>query len=191
MKSRNFLQNYLLARATLYCSTEPATERPTKGIGLKDGTARNNEKINVTGTPVDFKLLSTDTNGDLSVFISSNNRKDDGPPLHVHHKFDEFFCVLEGEFLFQVGDEQTRLNPGDTLFVPRRVNHAFGCVSKQPGKLLVTIQPASHMESFFREMGKLLPGVDSPEHGAPDMGAIIKLYEQYDSAILGPPLRIK
>ena len=131
-------------------SIQPTAERPTKGIVTEDGVARNNEKIVCAGTPVDFKLLSTDTNGDLSVFVSSNNRKGNGPPLHVHQKLDEFFCVLEGEFMFQVGDEQTQLKPGDTMFVPRRVNHCFDCVSSQPGKLLVTIQPAANMEEFFR-----------------------------------------
>jgi mannose-6-phosphate isomerase-like protein (cupin superfamily) len=186
MKRRYFLQNSLLAPTALHLSTEPTTERPTKGIGLKDGVARNNEKINVAGTPVDFKLLSTDTNGDLAVFVSANNRKGNGPPLHVHQKLDEFFCVLEGEFAFQVGDEKTLLKPGDTMFVPRTVTHCFDCVSQQPGKLLVTIQPASNMEAFFREMGKLLP-----EQGAPDMAAIAKLYRHYDSAIVGPPLGVK
>jgi uncharacterized cupin superfamily protein len=120
------------------------------------------------------------------VFVSANNRKGAGPPLHVHQTLDEFFCVLEGEFLFQVGDEQTRLKPGDTMFVPRKVNHCFDCVSNEPGKLLVTIQPAANMEGFFRQLGKLLP-----EHGAPDMAAMQKLYQQHDSAIVGPPLGLK
>ena len=186
MKRRHFLQNSLLAPSTLTFSSEASSERPTKGIIIKDGESRNNEKIICAVTPVDFKLLSTDTNGDLSVFISSNNRKGDGPPLHVHHKFDEFFCVLEGEFLFQVGDEQTRLKPGDTLFVPRTAKHAFNCVSSQPGKLLVTVQPASNMEEFFRGVAKLLP-----VEGTPDMAAMQKLYAAHDSVIVGPPLHVK
>lgn len=186
MKRRHFLQNSLLAPSALTFSSNIPAKRPAKGINVKDGDSRNNEKIICAVTPVDFKVLSTDTNGDLSVFISSNNRKGDGPPLHIHHKFDEFFCVLEGEFLFQVGDEQTRLKPGDTMFVPRTAKHAFNCVSSQPGKLLVTVQPASNMESFFRGVAKLLP-----KEGAPDMDAMQKLYKEYDSVIVGPPLLVK
>jgi quercetin dioxygenase-like cupin family protein len=184
MQRRHFLQNSLLAPAALAIPTETTTERPKTGIATKDGAARNNEKIVCAGTPVDFKLLSTDTNGDMSVFVSSNNRPGNGPPRHVHQAMDEFFCVLEGEFNFLVGDERTRLKPGDTIFVPRQVSHAFDCVSQHPGKLLVTIQPASNMEDFFRQLGKLLP-----ENGAPDVAALNKLYQQHDSAILGPPLR--
>ncbi|GAB3643593.1 cupin domain-containing protein [Spirosoma arcticum] len=191
MKRRHFLQNTAFASSALIVSNASAADvspvdRPTKGIATKDGAARNNEKIACAGEPVDFKLLSQDTTGDLAIFVSSNNRNGGGPPLHVHHKLDEFFCVLEGEFLFQVGDEKTRLKPGDTMFVPRTVNHTFDCVSSQPGKLLVTIQPASNMEEFFREVGKLLP-----ETGAPDMAAMQKLYQAYDSTIVGPPLGVK
>ncbi|MEP6735795.1 MAG: cupin domain-containing protein [Chryseolinea sp.] len=186
MKRKNFNQNSLLAPSGLTLSIELPTERPATGICVKDGEARNNEKIVCAVTTVDFKLLSGDTNGDLSVFISANNRKGDGPPLHVHQSLDEFFCVLEGEFLFQVGDEQSRLKPGDTMFVPRTVSHAFNCVSAQPGKLLVTIQPASNMEEFFRGVAKLLPLT-----GAPDLGAMQKLYAAYDSTIVGPPVPVE
>jgi mannose-6-phosphate isomerase-like protein (cupin superfamily) len=164
-------------------------ERPKTGIATKDGTARNNEKIVCASTPVDFKLLGTDTNGDMAVFVSSNNKAGNGPPLHVHQEMDEFFCVLEGEFMFQVGNEKTHLKPGDTIFVPRTVSHAFDCVSSEPGKLIVTIQPASNMEEFFRQLGKLLPRADSHITGMPDIAAINKLYAAHDSLILGPPLR--
>lgn len=122
--------------------------------------------------PVDFELLGTDTDGDMSVFVSSNNKAGNGPPVHVHQAMDEFFCVLEGEFLFQVGDEKTHLKPGHTIFVPRRVSHAFDCVSSQPGKLLVTIQPAPNMDDFFRQLGKLLP-----ENRSPDMPVMNELYQ--------------
>ncbi|MBD2705359.1 cupin domain-containing protein [Spirosoma sp. BT702] len=186
MKRRHFLQNSILAPVMLSTPTNDSAERPAKGITIKDGKARNNEQIVVAGTPVDFKLISTDTDGDLAIMISSNNRKGSGPPVHVHQKFDEFFCVLEGEFLFQVGDEQTRLKPGDTMFVPRKVNHGFDCVSSQPGKLLVTIQPASNMEEFFRQIGQVFA-----KPGPPDLEAIQKIYQSHDSAIVGPPVTTK
>ncbi|WP_345246347.1 cupin domain-containing protein [Nibrella saemangeumensis] len=183
MKRRHFLQHSLLATSAIDLPAEALTLRPTKGISLKDGESRNSEKIVLAGTPLDFKVLSEDTGGDMAVFVSSNNRRGSGPPLHVHQNMDEFFCVLEGEFLFQVGNEKTRLKAGDTMFVARTVPHGFDCVSSQPGKLLVTVQPAGDMESFFRQLGKLLP-----EKGAPDLKAMGKLYQAHDSAIVGPPI---
>lgn len=130
--------------------------------------------------------MPKDTDGDLAAFINSNNVPGFGPPLHVHHALDEFFCVLEGEFAFLVGGEHTRLRPGDTILVPRNVPHAFDCVSPRPGKLLVTMQPANHMEDFFRQLGQLLPGTAQP-----DPAAMQQLYHAHDSAIVGPPLRPK
>ena len=191
MKRRHLLQNSVLASSALTIpnpstADRPKNGRPKKGIATKDGATRTNEKIVVAGAPINFKLLSKDTDGDLAILISSNNRNGGGPPLHVHHSLDEFFCVLGGEFAFQVGEEQTRLKPGDTMFVPRNVNHTFDCVSSQPGKLLVTIQPASNIEDFFRELSKLLPKI-----GMPDMAAMQKLYQAYDSTIVGPPLEVK
>lgn len=186
MKRRQFLQNSLLTSSVVNRLDGITGSRPSKGIILKDGESRNNEKISIAGVPVDFKLLSKDTEGDQAIFISSNNRKGSGPPLHVHQKFDEFFCVLDGEFLFQVGVEKMVLRPGDTLFVPRKVNHGFDCVSEKPGKLLVTIQPASNMEEFFRQIGQVFT-----KPGPPDVAAIQKIYQIYDSAIVGPPLAVK
>ncbi|MDB5239793.1 MAG: cupin [Spirosoma sp.] len=188
MKRRLFLQNSLLASSVVNApgrlTNSPVVKiRPDKGIPLKDGQARNSEKIVVAGAPIDFKLLSKDTEGDQAIFISSNNRKGGGPPLHVHQKFDEFFCVLEGEFVFQVGNEKTMLKPGDTMFVPRNVNHGFDCISNKPGKLLVTIQPASNMEEFFRQIAGAFSST-----GVPNLAAMHKIYQAHDSAIIGPPV---
>lgn len=46
-------------------------------------------------------------------------------PLHIHPNQDEWFYVVEGNYLFQVGNEQYRMAIGDTIFLPRNVPHAF------------------------------------------------------------------
>ena len=186
MKRRQFLLNSLVAPTAFDFQPEALPERPLKGIATKDGATRTTGKIVVAEAPINFKLVSQDTDGDLSVFISSNNRKGSGPPLHVHQQVDEFFCVLEGEFLFQVGEEKTVLSPGDTLFVPRKVTHGFDCVSDNPGKLLVTMQPARQMEEFFRQLGQVFA-----KPGPPDVAAIQKIYQTHDSAIVGPSVTPK
>jgi mannose-6-phosphate isomerase-like protein (cupin superfamily) len=45
-------------------------------------------------------------------------------PLHVHEHEDELFYVLEGEHVFQVGDEEFEVGPGGLAFGPRGVPHA-------------------------------------------------------------------
>lgn len=69
------------------------------------------------------------------------------------------------------------------MFVPRKVHHGFDCVSSQPGKLLVKLQPASNMEEFFRQIAGAFSST-----GAPDLVAIQKIYQAHDSAIVGPPV---
>lgn len=190
MKRRLFLHRSLpllaLPLASLPAMPRARASRPTKGITTPDGQARDHEHIVVGPVPVQFKVLPQDTDGDMAAFVSANNVPGFGPPLHVHHSIDEFFCVLAGEFAFQVGADQTRLRPGDTILIPRNVPHAFDCVSAQPGKLLVTMQPANRMDDFFRQLALLLP-----TSGTPDPAAIQKLYQAHDSTIVGPPLRLK
>jgi len=188
MKRRLFLHRSLplLALPLASMPALPRASRPTQSIATPDGQARDHERIVVGPVPILFKVLPKDTDGDLAAFVSANNVPGFGPPLHVHYSLDEFFCVLAGEFVFQVGADQTRLRPGDTLLIPRNVPHAFDCVSAQPGKLLVTMQPANRMEDFFRQLALLLPGT-----GTPDLAAIQQLYQAHDSTIVGPPLRLK
>ncbi|MEO6869621.1 MAG: cupin domain-containing protein [Ginsengibacter sp.] len=185
MKRRNFLQNtFTTLAATTIIPAFPKFIPPKKAFKVKALQTRYKEKVVIENAPIDFKLLSSDTEDRLSVFISSNNQKGFGPPLHLHHSFDEFFCILEGTFLFQVDDEILSLENGDTLFIPRNVKHCFTYNGKTSGTLLVNMLPGKGMENYFSEMGKLLTG-----RGMPDMAALQALFTSYDSEILGPPMK--
>ena len=72
-------------------------------------------------------------------------------PLHVHENDDELFYVLEGEHIFQVGEEEFRAGPGGIVFAPRGVPHAQRRVVPTEGRLLVLTSPAG-LEGFFREL---------------------------------------
>src|SRR5215475_6680749 len=47
------------------------------------------------------------------------------PPLHVHHREDESFWVLEGEVSMQCGERTFRATAGSFVFLPRDVPHTF------------------------------------------------------------------
>ena len=74
-------------------------------------------------------------------------------PLHVHEAEDELFYVLDGEHVFQVGDEEFPAGPGGLVFAPRGVPHAQRRVVPGEGRLLVLTSPAG-FEGFFRELAK-------------------------------------
>jgi uncharacterized cupin superfamily protein len=69
--------------------------------------------------------------------------------LHFHYNQDEWWYVLEGEFLIKVGDRLYEVKAGDSVFGPRGVPHAFAKTGEGNARLLMTFQPAGKMEEFF------------------------------------------
>ena len=59
-----------------------------------------------------------------------------GAPLHTHHNEDEYSFVLQGRFGVQLGDDSLEAGPGDLLFKPRGVPHAFWNAGDEPARLL-------------------------------------------------------
>ncbi|MFN3754109.1 cupin domain-containing protein [Flavobacterium sp.] len=47
----------------------------------------------------------------------------DGPPKHIHTDFDEHFEVTNGELSVWVDGKIIKLQPGDSLFIPRGTPH--------------------------------------------------------------------
>jgi len=46
-------------------------------------------------------------------------------PLHVHHRDDEAWYVLEGTLGFRLGDDEVEVGAGSAVFAPRGVPHTF------------------------------------------------------------------
>jgi quercetin dioxygenase-like cupin family protein len=154
-----------------------------KGFVVKANESRFSEKTKLFGSnPVDIKVSTKDTDAALSISEYTGYTKG-GPPLHIHPNIDEIFIVLEGEHLFQLGDDQFHLTVGDTIFIPRGVAHAPAQLSDK-GKYLFFFTPSGKMEDFFRALGNLkVNGQASPEEMA-------KLFTDHDMKIVGPPLKI-
>src|SRR5688572_8572147 len=72
-------------------------------------------------------------------------------PLHVHANEDELFYVIEGEHVFQVGEEEFPAGPGAVVFAPRHVPHMHRRVVPRTGRFLTMLSPAG-FEGFFREL---------------------------------------
>lgn len=99
------------------------------------------------------KIAAADTEGDLYVF-ESRREKEGGPSHHYHFEQDEWWYVLEGEFLVKIGEEVFQAKVGDSVFGPRRVPHSFAKVGPGPGRLLMIFQPAGKMEECFRKISQ-------------------------------------
>ena len=94
---------------------------------------------------------SAETTGGAFTLFEENEPVD--TPLHVHEREDELFYVLDGEHVFQVGEEEFRVGPGGLVFAPRGVPHAQRRVVPRVGRVLVLAAPAG-LECFFRELAE-------------------------------------
>src|SRR3954465_13626187 len=82
-------------------------------------------------------------------------------PMHTHAHEDEYSYVLEGEVGVQVGDEVSVARPGDLVFKPRGIQHAFWNAGDTPARLLEIISPAP-FSKYFEELEPLMAGPQGP-----------------------------
>ena len=71
---------------------------------------------------------------------------------HVHQGLDEFFYIVDGNFLFTCDDEEYDAGPRSLLMVPRGSRHVFR--AKTDGTVLVLWTPGG-LERMFLELGRL------------------------------------
>ena len=158
-----------------------AADRIAKGFKVDSGKARFEKQITLLeGDTFYTKISSKDTEGDLYVFESTRVKKG-GPALHYHYNQDEWWYVLEGEFLIKVGDNTYAAKAGDSVFGPRGIPHAFAKTNEGIARLLMTFQPAGKMEECFiamseGKMAKMTPQEQDnfrKEHGFERVGPAI------------------
>lgn len=134
---------------------------------VQAGSDREGRKRQIGVSATTYKVVSSDTKGDMFVIEQANQRRG-GPPLHVHQGEDELFYVLDGEYLVQVGDRHFPLKTGDCVLGPRGIPHAWAFTGSTQGRLLLSYAPAGKMEAFFNSWEQLgfSPGGYSKEKDA-------------------------
>lgn len=159
-------------------------KRAENGFKVNSGEARFGKHYKmkgVTQNTLDIKISGTDTENDLAVFEQTGLTPYGGPPLHIHPFQDEWFYVIEGEYLFQVGDDKYQMKAGDTIFLPRNVKHAFIQLTEK-GKMIVSYLPAGKMEAFF--------AVTDQWSAPPTNEEIAKVFAEHDMKVVGAPLKV-
>jgi quercetin dioxygenase-like cupin family protein len=185
MKRRNFLKLPLAAAAFAMTAraAESKAENPERaGKGFRVGAQKDHHEteLMIMGGRIDLKVSARDTGGDLCIYESIRDPKG-GPPLHRHHYQDEWFYVIRGEFIVQIGDDTLSLHPGDSAFAPRKIPHAFAKTSDGEAQMLFLFQPAGGMEDFFLQASKLAP--DAPD------SVMQALWHEHGMEVVGPPLK--
>jgi quercetin dioxygenase-like cupin family protein len=95
-----------------------------------------------------------------------------GSPVHTHRNEDEYSYVLEGRVGVQLGEDVRDVRPGELVFKPRGVPHAFWNAGDEPARLLELISPAG-FENYFRDLAPLLA---APERDEAALGEVVSRY---------------
>ena len=120
------------------------------GFSVAAGRDRFDEEIKLDGEPLNCKVSAKDTEGAMCAFEFTS-----GWPRHIHHDQDEWIYVIDGEWIFKVGDRRFHLSTGESIFLPRNVAHVWGPMGDRPGRIINVYQPAGKMEEFFHALVNL------------------------------------
>ncbi len=142
------------------------------------GQTRRGEPLNIYGDLIYIKLGGKETGGRYSL-LECVTDPGGGPPLHVHHREDEGFYVLEGDYILEADGKRFRAHAGDFVFVPKDTPHRFKNVGTTVGTILLTLEPGG-LEEFFAELAAVT--------GPPDPGKVAPIFAKYGLELLGPPL---
>jgi quercetin dioxygenase-like cupin family protein len=106
-----------------------------------------------------IKTTSADTGGQMTI-VEVTEHAGAAAPLHVHHRDDEGFWVLEGDVTFEVGETTIEASAGDYVFGPRDIPHRFK-VGDQGCRMLFILVPGG-IEDVIRETSEPAPSRTLP-----------------------------
>jgi quercetin dioxygenase-like cupin family protein len=131
------------------------------------------EAVQLLKLGVRFMIDGETTDGAFSLVEHPLPPRALGSPVHTHRNEDEYSYVLEGRVGVQLGDDVLEAGPGELVFKPRGVAHAFWNAGDEPARLLELISPAG-FENYFRDLAPLLAAGDR------DDAAIGEVVARYD-----------
>jgi len=94
-------------------------------------------------------------------------------PLHLHHKDDEAWYVLEGALWVRAGDKDVEANAGSAVFVPRGTPHTYWNPGPGPLRYLLVMTPRIY---------ELILAIHAMKERTP--GTLQELFRKYDSELL-------
>ncbi|GAC1613778.1 MAG: hypothetical protein NVS9B1_22630 [Candidatus Dormibacteraceae bacterium] len=136
-------------------------QQAKQALAVANGTG---EALWWFGTLAEIKVRAADTGGLCSIVEVTC-----GPgyeaQLHVHHREDEGFWVLDGSVTFEVGGATIEAGTGDYAFGPRGVPHRFK-VGDRGCRMLFILTPGG-FEDLIRATGAAAPTRTVPSHDGP------------------------
>lgn len=158
--------------------TERATDLAPLAVSGDEGEARW-----WFGTLAVIKTTAADTGGRLTI-IDVTNPPGFEAPLHVHHRDDEGFWILEGSATIEVGDTTIEVSAGDYAFGPRDIPHRY--TAGESGCRMLFIMVPGGMEGVVRATSEPAASrtLPPPPDEEPDMDAIKAIVKEHGYELL-------
>jgi quercetin dioxygenase-like cupin family protein len=134
-----------------------------------------------------IKTTAAETGGQLTI-IDITDPPGLEAPLHVHHRDDEGFWMLEGSATFEVGDTTIEARAGDYIFGPRDIPHRY--TAGDNGCRMLFIMVPGGMEDVVRATSepaasRTLPPPPDQEPTAEEMEALKAVIKEHGYELLG------
>jgi mannose-6-phosphate isomerase-like protein (cupin superfamily) len=152
----------------------------TKPLAVTRGTGEARWWL---GQLAEIKATAADTGGLFSI-VEVTNAPNYEAPLHVHHREDEAFWIIEGSVTLEVGGTTIEAGAGDYAFGPRGLPHKY-TVGAQGCRMLFILTPGG-FEDLVRAMSvpadtRSVPSQDGPP---PDMERVRAIAATYGCELL-------
>jgi mannose-6-phosphate isomerase-like protein (cupin superfamily) len=108
-----------------------------------------------------FMIETASTDGRFALVEHTIAPRKLAAPMHVHEREDEYSYFLSGRMGAQIGDHVVEAGPGELVFKPRGIWHAFWSASDEETRLLELISPGE-FSNYFVELAPLL-AADEPD----------------------------
>ncbi len=162
--------------------TEPITIQPRAVVVPSD----EGRAVWFTNNRITIKATAEDTGGAFGLW-ESFVPPGSSPALHVHHREEETFWVLEGRLTIRCGDETFSAGPGSMAVLPRDVPHTFVAEGATPAHLLTLATPGG-IEGYFVAAGRPAENDGLPPAEPPDIELLQRFSTDFGFEIVGPPL---
>jgi quercetin dioxygenase-like cupin family protein len=130
-----------------------------------------------------IKATAADTGGQMTIVEVTEPPRAEAP-LHVHHREDEAFWVLDGDVTFEVGDATIEAHAGDYAFGPRGIPHRY-TVGDAGCRMLFILTPGGFEDLVIAmsqpASSRTLP---PPSEEEPDLERIAAIAEAHGAELL-------
>src|SRR5258708_12318475 len=103
-----------------------------------------------------------------------------GGGRHLHNRGDEVLRLVEGRSAVWIAGRCLTVTPGDLIFLPKGVEHAWRAYGEQSVRMNVTISPGG-FEHFF-------PTIQARGLAAHNVEELTAVCDEFGINVSGPPL---